>query len=307
MKETSIDEVLVKTGLDWSVSKRSIQTSPVIETNDDGDDEVTQAGIIIPKYCAIVRDDNSDVLSVMGSQYQPYQNEDLLEILFRVSQMTGFEIAKGGMFGGGKKVFIQLKSENLTLGSDLIEGYLTAINSFDGSTSLAFGASNLTISCSNTFYSAFSQLKNKARHTKNMVHRVDEICMELEKVKAEEARIFGDIELLSQTDMNPRTKDMVIRKLFNIKSDVDLNDIDAISTRTRNNIDAYKVDSRTEMDDKGQNMWGLFSGVTKYTTHTVNKNKKGGYDSNEKMYNFYGKREQAIFHELVNLSSIGVQ
>jgi phage/plasmid-like protein (TIGR03299 family) len=296
----SQQEILNKTGLNWTVSKRNLITQPIINENE----ETTEAGIVIPKHVALVRDDNSDVLSVMGNTYEPMQNSDLLDVLFRVSQLTGFEIAKGGLFNGGGKVFIQLKSEDLTLGNDVVMGYLTAINSFDGSTSLAFGASNLTISCQNTFFSAFRQLKNKVRHTKNMVHRVDDICRQLELVSAEEARIFSNIELLAQTDSNPRTKEMVLRKLFNIKSDVDLNDKEQISTRTRNAIDVYKVDARTERDDKGDNMWGLFSGVTKYTTHSVNKNRKGGYDSNEKMYNFYGKREQAIFHELVDLSNI---
>jgi phage/plasmid-like protein (TIGR03299 family) len=291
VKEKGVQEILVETGLNWTVAKEKLKT--------------TESGIILPKHVAIVRTDNQDVLTVMGKDYQPFQNQELLELLFRVSQMTGFEISRGGMFNGGGKVYVQLKSDNLTLGNDVVEGYLTAMNSHDGSTSLAFGASNITVSCANSFYSAFSQMKNKARHTKNMMGRVDEICEELEKVKVEEARIFGDIKLLAQEDTNQKAKDMVIRKLFNIKHNVELNDLEAISTRTRNNIDTFKVDLRTEMDDKGNTMWGLFSGVTKYTTHSVNKNKKGGYNPNEKMYNFYGKREQAIFHELVNLSGIG--
>lgn len=292
IKEKGVVEILSETNLNWKVSKERIET--------------TESGIVLPKHVAIVRSDNQSVLSVMGKDYQAYQNEDLLEMLFRVSQMTGFEITRGGYFGEGQKIYIQLKSDNLTLGKDLIEGYLTAMNSHDGSTSLAFGASNITISCMNTFHSAFKQMQNKARHTKNMVSRIDAICAELEKVKAEETRIFGDIKLLAQTDFSERTKEMVIRKLFDIKKDKDLNDTEAISSRTRNSIDTFKVNLRTELEDKGENMWGLFSGVTKYTTHSVNQNKKGGYNPNEKMFNFYGKREQAIFHELVNLSAVGI-
>ena len=281
-------EFLQKNGLNWTVTKEKLQT--------------VDTGITMPKHVAIIRSDNQSVLSVMGNAYQPYHNQELLELLFRVSQMTGFDIARAGFFGDGQKVFFQMKSEDLTLGNDLVEGYLTAINSFDGSTSLAFGASNVTISCQNTFFSAFKQLDNKARHTKNLVKRVDEICIELEKVKAEEARIFGDIRLLNRTDFDEETKEMVIRKLFAIKGDKDLDDEDDVATRTRRKIDTFKVDLRTELEQKGNTMWGLFSGVTKYTTHSVNKNSNKVYDPNSKMFNFYGKREQAIFHELVNLA-----
>lgn len=289
----NIQQFLAETGLNWSVEKQGLQT---VET-----------GIKVPKHIAVVRSDNQEILSVMGHAYQPYQNDELLELLFRITQRTEFEIARAGIFNGGGKVYFQMKSEHLTLGNDLVQGYVTAINSFDGTTSLGFGASNVTISCQNTFFSAFRQLDNKARHTKNLVQKVDLICKQLETVKAEEARIFGDIELLTRSDFDETTKEMVIRKLFAIKKDTDINDDEAIIARTRRKIDTFKVDLRSELDSKGDNMWGLFSGVTKYTTHSIQKNEKKPYDPNSKMFNFYGKREQAIFHELVNLSSIGVR
>jgi len=288
---SNIQQFLSETGLNWTVEKQNMQT---VET-----------GIRIPKHIAVVRSDNQDILSVMGNAYQPYQNQELLELLFRITQQTEFEIARAGIFNGGGKVYFQLKSEHLVLGNDLVQGYVTAINSFDGTTSLGFGASNVTISCQNTFFSAFRQLDNKARHTKNLIQKVDVICKQLETIKAEEARIFGDIQLLNQTDFNEKTKEMVIRKLFGIKKDVDINDADMVIPRTRRKIDTFKVDLRTELDSKGDNMWGLFSGVTRYTTHSIQKNEKKAYDPNSKMFNFYGKREQAIFHELVNLTSIG--
>jgi hypothetical protein len=43
----------------------------------------------------------------------------------------------------------------------------------------------------------------------------------------------------------------------------------------------------------------LFSGVTKYTTHSISKDDK----SDEKMFNVYGKRELEIFNELVEFAS----
>ena len=100
--------------------------------------------------------------------------------------MTGLELTKGGLFKEGRRVYVQMKSADLRLGNDLIKGYLTGINSFDGSTSLAFGPSNVTISCMNSFFAAFKQLNTKVRHTKNMVIRIDEICKGLEGVLAQE-------------------------------------------------------------------------------------------------------------------------
>lgn len=268
--------------LDWKVRKEMIKT---------------ESGIIIPNYGAIVREDTNNVLSVMGKDYYPYQNHELIELLNRVSNQTGLEIKKSGSFGEGEKVFIQLKSGDLKLGNDRVEGYLTGINSFDGSTSLAFGPSNVTISCTNSFFAAFRDMSSKVRHTKNMVIKIDDICRGLENLLGEEKIMFDNIVKLSETRIGANDVDDVLRKLFNIKREVNLKDEDAVSTVTRNKINRLYADMKGELQEKGDNKWGLFSGVTKYTTHSLSKN-----DNTEaKMFGAYGKRELSIFNELVEM------
>ncbi len=240
------------------------------------------------------------MLSVHGEGYFPYQNHQLVELLDTVSQQIGLPIHKGGYFGEGEKVYLQLKSNDLKLGNDRIEGFITGVNSFDGSTSLAFGPSNITISCQNSFFAAFKSLDTRVRHTKNMIMRVDEICRGLEVVMREEEEMFKDIKRLSETRMTKKDEDWVTRLLFNISKDVDLNDEEQVSTVTRNRLTRFYVDLNGELKGKGDNLWGLFSGVTKYTTHSLNK---GDMDRNQenKMFGVYGTRERSIFKELVEL------
>ena len=277
-----IQDVLNQTDLNWTVREESL---------------TTQSGIIIPKQKAIVREDTNKVLSIHGEGYYPYQNHQLIELLDKVSQQSGLEIHRGGSFGDGQKVFIQLKSNDLKLGDDKIEGYITGINSFDGTTSLAFGPSNITISCQNTFFGAFRSMDTKVRHTKNMVMRVDDICRGLEKVVEEETKMFEDIKMLSETRMTKESEDWVTRTLFNIMRDVDLNDEESVSTVTRNKLSRFEIDLNGELKEKGGNLWGLFSGVTKYTTHSMKKDD----NSENKMFGVYGQRERHIFKELVEM------
>lgn len=280
----NVNEILEKTNLNWSVRTEPLQT---------------ESGIILDGYTAIVREDTNVPLSVRSDSYYPYQNQELVELLHRVSGQTGLEIHKGGFFGDGQKVFIQLKSNDLRLGTDRIEGYLTGINSFDGSTSLAFGPSNITISCQNKFFAAFRELDSKVRHTKNMVIRVDEICRSLENVLVEEKKVFDNIVRLSETPFDEVIKDRITKHLFNIDKDVDLKNIDALSGKTRNNLSRFYVDLDGELKDKGENMWGLFSGITKYTTHSMGKDLERNTEN--KMFGTYGNREKRIFSELVEL------
>jgi hypothetical protein len=275
-------EILNQSNLNWNVKSDKI---------------VTESGIVLDGYTALVREDTNVPLSVRSESYYPYQNYELVELLDRVSGLTGLSVAKGGFFGEGQKVFIQLKSNNLRVGNDRVEGFLTGINSFDGTTSLAFGPSNITISCQNKFFAAFREMQSKVRHTKNMVVKIDEICKSLEGVLDEEKIVFDNILKLSETRFDDIIKDKVTRELFGITKDVDLKDMDSISGVTRNKLSRFYVDLNGELQGKGDNLWGLFSGITKYTTHSLTKN-----DNTEaKMFGVYGKRELAIFNKLTEL------
>lgn len=281
-EQNQVIELLEKCNLNWRVNSESIQT---------------ESGILIEDKRALVREDNQAVLSVVSDNYYPYQNEELMELLYRVSNKTGLDVHKGGSFRDGARTFIQLKSNDLKLGNDRIEGFLTGINSFDGSTSLAFGPSNITISCQNRFFAAFREIGTKIRHTKNMVIRIDEICARLEGAVEEEREIFSNIVKLSETRFDDVIKDRVIRKLFDIKPEVNLRDEEAISSRKFNQLSKFYVDLNGEINQKGDNLWGLFSGVTKYTTHSISKND----NTENKMFGVYGNREKEIFRDLVEL------
>jgi phage/plasmid-like protein (TIGR03299 family) len=281
MNERTV-EILNTTGLNWKVKQEGL---------------VTASGVPVDGHTALVREDNNAILSVMSDGYYPYQNHELIELLDKVSNQTGLEVVKGGEFKNGRRVYVQLKSADLRLGNDKIEGYLTGINSFDGSTSLAFGPSNITISCMNTFFAAFKQMETKIRHTKNMVIKVDEFCKTLENILDDEQQMFRNIEKLSENRFTNKIKDEVIRSLFNIKHDVDLKDDEQTSTQLKNKLSRFYIDLNGELQGKGDNLWGLFSGVTKYTTHSLSK----GDNTEAKMFDIYGQREKQIFRNLVEL------
>jgi hypothetical protein len=140
-------------------------------------------------------------------------------------------------------------------------------------------------------------MDTKVRHTKNMIMRVDEICRGLEGVVREEAEMFEDIKKMSETRFSKETEEWVSKLLFNISREVNMHDEKALSTVTQNRLSRFHIDLNGELKEKGDNLWGLFSGVTKYTTHSLTK----GDNSENKMFGTYGQRERAIFKELVEM------
>lgn len=222
----------------------------------------------------------------------------MMEILDRISGKMGLPLHKGGYFGQGEKVYIQLKTQDLNVGTDKVKGYLTCVNSFDGSTSLAFGHSNLTISCQNTFFANYREMANKVRHTQKMHERIDIICMQIEDVLRAEQKIFQNITRMSEVRIDQKVRDMVLERILNLDKEERLADLTTLSTRKKNILSDLEVNIAGEVQDKGGNLWGLFSGITKYTTHSL----KG--DSNEnKLFGVYGRREREVFAELSQLVS----
>ena len=270
--------ILEQADLNWSVKAERLVTA---ESN------------IETKNIAIVRSDNNAILGVHGDGYHPLQNSEMMEILDRISGKMGLPLHKGGYFNQGEKVYIQLKTQDLNVGTDKVKGYLTCVNSFDGSTSLAFGHSNLTISCQNTFFANYREMANKVRHTQRMHERIDIICMQIEDVLRAEQKIFETITRMSEVQIHQKVKDLVLERILNLDKEERLADLSTLSTRKKNILSDLEVNIAGEVQDKGGNLWGLFSGITKYTTHGL----KG--DSNEnKLFGVYGRREREVFSEL---------
>jgi hypothetical protein len=274
--------LLVQAKLNWAVESRPLITS--------GENPIET------EHIAIVRTDTNKILGVHKSSYTAYQNSEMAEILDRISGKMGLPLHRGGYFGDGQKTFIQLKTTDHKLGTDEIKGYLTCVNSFDGSTSLAFGHSNVTISCQNTFFASIKDLNNKVRHTASMHGRVDLICLQIEEVLRQEALIYNKIDKMAQYEIAPEVREMVLGHILNLQKEERIADVKSLSTRKQNVLSDLQVNIHGEIVDKGENLWGLFSGITKYTTHSLK-----GDSTENKLFGVYGNREREVFNKLAQM------
>jgi len=274
--------LLAQANLDWAVESRPLITS--------GENPIES------EHIAIVRTDTNKILGVHKSSYTAYQNSEMAEILDRISGKMGLPLHRGGYFGEGQKTFIQLKTTDHKLGTDEIKGYLTCVNSFDGSTSLAFGHSNVTISCQNTFFASIKDLNNKVRHTASMHGRVDLICLQIEEVLRQEALIYNKIDKMAQYEIAPEVREMVLGHILNLQKEERIADVKSLSTRKQNVLSDLQVNIHGEIVDKGENLWGLFSGITKYTTHSLK-----GDSTENKLFGVYGNREREVFNKLAQM------
>lgn len=253
-----VSEMLDKFGLRWNVSKQPLNLPDGTET---------------PFY-AVVREDNKQCFTTCKDGYVPYQNSELAELLLRISEKTGFDIHSGGMFNGGGKVYLQLDTHNEINGigknRTKVKGFVTGINGHDGTTSLKWGAVNFTICCSNTFAAAKGKLQNSARHTQSIHDRVEQSIREISAVALQEESIFKQFIKLSEI---PVTKDNIAKIVNNVTGvDINMSRKDAeskFSTYSINRSGELLSSISREMEQKGETLWGLFSGITHYTSHVM--------------------------------------
>ena len=274
-------EMLTKAGLNWNVRPEELQT---------------KSGIDVPNRIALVRDDTNTVLGIHAKGYDAYQNHELLELLYRISGQTGLIVHSGGLFKGGEKVWFQLKSNDLVLPNDRIKGYISGLNSFSGISSLAFGTSKLTVSCQNSFWMAYKEVGTRLRHSSTMRPRIDEILFKIDQMLAEEQEQFEEIKRLGEVRMTDEVRELITKRLFELGVEETL-DSDELSTRKKNQIATFNEGLTFELAEKGSNLWGLFSSVTRYTTHDMKKTD----NSEAKMFGRTGVIERDIYKTLVEM------
>ena len=258
------NQILTSLGLNWEIQKFPLSVNFVAE---DGTEHQYDKG----GHYGIVRMDNKEILATCKESYTAIQNSETIDLLFDISQRENLEIQKGGEIDGGKKIFVQMKDPNgdIQIGKDTLSKYIFAINSHDGSTSLAFGTSNLTWSCQNQFFKFYRRSQIKVRHTSNYQGKLQEALRVLELGKQnDEVELYSALKEFAQVQIKEENIRTLILSLEGVDlAEGDFKNKEIHSTNKLNKVNKLLDSIHSEMDSKGKSLWGLFSGVTYFTNH----------------------------------------
>lgn len=219
----------------------------------------------------LFRNDNGQWLGAVGARYEVMQNATLAEMMIEASAGVDLEITRGGHLAGGRRIYLQAGLPDEYIGKSGVKRFITALNSHDGSTSIAFGSTNTVVVCQNTFYKAFrSAQMNKYRHTANAEQRLREAVADLRAALDAEAGMIANFHRMADTRLTDEAAEGILSKILKKSFNVDLNGKkDDLSTRKKNQLNALNTSIERELRDEGATLWGLFNGVTRYTNHTA--------------------------------------
>lgn len=269
------NEILVQTGLDFNISKR-----PLFDISQENHSE--------SGFFGIYNDRNNVCLGVVKKDYHVSQNKDIVDLTLSGIKKFDTEISVqfGGSINDGKRVFLQLKIEgDGNVNGDKITQYLTITDSNDGSTSLKVGFGDLTMSCKNQFYKFHKRGTSSLRHSSSLEEKMKEIP-ELMRRGLEDS--FKQIKIYQQFDQTSIHKDLahqLVKELLGFDRKLTpKEELELLSTRSKNKLNKMYDCIDSEMESKGSTLWGLHSGVTKFTTHELSKPKRDNGDMESLMF-----------------------
>ncbi len=160
----------------WNVRKMALTIPQPPVLTDHG--VTTPPAIPVPDMFATVRDNpvipgRIDYLGVVGTKYEPVQNEASCILLDAITDQSGAHYETAGALRDGRDTFITMRlPKTMTLHgrngqTDRTEFYLAALNSHDGSAAFRVIVTPVRIVCANTQKAALAAAKSSytIRHT----------------------------------------------------------------------------------------------------------------------------------------------
>lgn len=216
----------------------------------------------IYSFKAINRNDNGRLLNICKKSYTPSSNSYFTDKVEEIANFTGFKLNGFEERKEGKQIVAYLENpEVIQIATEEHANFIVLGNSHDGSTSFFSGSGNIMFRCSNGLTVATAQAM-KVLHRKNSKNRIDELANHYRKFKEETQKTKDIIESFEYVKMNEKQKQDFTRQLLEIA-----NGINVFSPQKQKQMHLLSKSIELETDYFGNNLLGVFQGVTHYTSN----------------------------------------
>ena len=266
--DLSPHEMMVAAGLDWQVVKKPIQYGNSNEKK-----------TTIDNKAALVRETDNQLLSIVGNNWHPIQNEDAFSMFNEMCQAGDMEMNTAGSLKDGQIVWglakvkksFALKTDQ---GEDVVDSYLLFSNPHEFGKCADVRFSPIRVVCNNTLTAALSNGKSSVRithrtafdpeHTKRLLGIAD---MKLETYQ--EAA-----EFLVSKRYDPDTLIEYFNKVFPVSNQVKTlkvadSIIDRLSYTARKAVNVMEEQPGAELG--AGSWWQAFNAVTYLTDHQLGR------------------------------------
>lgn len=158
-------------------------------------------------------------LGVVGKQYEVIQNSEAFDFLNHLVDESGAVFETAGSLNGGRQVFMSMrmpKSIELAGGQDVVDMYLMATTSHDGSRAFTAAVTPIRPVCKNTVNLALSQAVSSwyVRHTTNVQGKIAQARETLGIVFAYAEEFQSAVDALASSQFSDKEFDKFLESLI---------------------------------------------------------------------------------------------
>lgn len=243
-----------------------IKTGPLRYHNVQDENEIDES------FKVIIRDDTSEVLSVMKKSYSELKNREFEKIAETLVSLSSFELVDFTEFKGGRIVLATLKDTkgDIILFGKKIENYLILGSSHDGSYPLFVGTMMYNLFCENQL-SKIDRL-TKIKHTSTFSKKREDLQGILDTYFKRREVIYSDIKKFQLTKVSEVLVKETLARVLDIKREDLL--AGKVKTRKLNQLNLLVAAYDIEAVEYGHTLYAILNGVTRYTTHILKSKDK---------------------------------
>ena len=232
----------------------------------------------IPRQYAVVREDNAEILGVVGDKYTPLQNRAAYRFLEAIMGQGTLDYETAGSLMGGRKIWIlaKLREDLQPIDGVRLSPYVLLASSHDGSSSIRVRFTTVNVVCNNTLTAALSdkQVEFSVRHTAGATG--DSIVEQAQRVLSLARNAFGTLTAeasqLARLSMSDEDFSAFAHVLVAPKP-ADADEDWKPSGRARNTIEflqkAFRESPGVDQAPVAGTGWAALQAVTFFTTHAV--------------------------------------
>lgn len=246
-QETTVDAILKKAGLDYTVIKEPVYLHD---------------GILVPSRIATLKEETREPIGLVSPRYEIYQNADAFKFL---EDIPNIEFVRAGETYNGM-VYIIGKLPSLTVLDDIFTPYVIFQTSHNGWFSLRATICPLRIVCQNQFAMSFKNMQNtiSIHHSRQLEGRVVEAQQLLKDTAIYMQGFTNTAEELALLKITDTDRNKICDAFFDSAK--------AITDRQKEALDEKKTRlNLCYQDDDNSNFrgtaWGLVNAFTDYETH----------------------------------------
>ena len=217
---------------------------------------------------ALVRSDNRELMGIVSKEYCPLSNQRLMNLVDSITATGLFKLRGYDEFNGGKTVVAFLQNINplLKLNSFPMQEYLIIGNSHDGTRPFYVGTGCTLIRCMNQFYSTLKVYQQK--HTSEIEFELEEVNVIIANYKKSKNLLYDSFDGMDSVKVTEDTVERLIREIHMMLVKDNPRSFQEVFGQSPS-MKSLRKSIYKEMGELGNNAFGLFNGVTWYTTHEM--------------------------------------